>query len=104
MQEETNMNKTLYLVAFGVLFTVVGCGKNKMLVAAEAYEKEACACKDAACGTAASTKFAEASAKDAADVPTSGGDAEAYTKAVSNATACVTKAAMAGIPGMPAGK
>jgi hypothetical protein len=98
------MNKIAYLVACGVVLSLVGCGKNKMLIAAEAFEKEACACKDVACGTAASTKFAEATAKDATSVPTSGGDAEAYTAAVAKATECVTKAAMAGIPGMPAGK
>ena len=96
------MNKATYWVVCGALLTLTlaGCGKNKLLVVAENYEKEACACKDAACATAASAKFAEATAKDASSVPTSGGDAEAYSKSVTNATACVTKAAMSGIPGV----
>jgi hypothetical protein len=99
---EMNMNKVAYMVALGAVLTLVGCGKNKLLVAAEAYEKEACACKDTACATAATMKFSEATAKDATSVPSSGTDAEAYSKAVTNATACVTKAAMSAIPGMPA--
>src|SRR5512145_1745270 len=96
------MNKIAYLVACGAVLTLVGCGKNKMLVVAEEYEKEACACKDAACATAASKKFSDATVQNASSVPTSGSNAEAYTKAVTNATTCVTKAAMSGVPGMPA--
>ncbi len=86
------MNKTTCLIACCALFAVVGCGKSKVLEAAENYEKEACACKDAACTTAAAQKYAEAVAKDPSSV--SGGDAEAITKATTNATACTTKLAM----------
>jgi hypothetical protein len=76
----------------------VGCGKSKALLAAEQYEKEACACKDAACTTKAAQAFA-ANAKDMATA--SSGDAEAITKATTHAVECTTKAAMSGIPGMP---
>ena len=78
------------------------CGKNKMVEAAEVYEKAACACKDSACATAATTKFAADNGGASAAPPTSGGDAEAYTKSITGASACVTKLAMAGIPTMPA--
>ena len=61
----------------------------------------ACACKDAACVTDAAKKF---SAK-ASDMATaSSGEAEAITKATTNATTCMTKISMAGVPGMPATK
>jgi hypothetical protein len=97
------MNKVVCLVACTAVLVLSGCGKNKMVEVAENYEKDACACKDAACATAASNKFAEESTKNASSVPKTGGDAEAYSKAVSNATQCVTKAAMSGVPGgMPA--
>jgi hypothetical protein len=99
-EEEIDMRKTVLFVCSAVV-ALAACGKNKMVEAAEIYEKEACACKDVQCTTAATTKFSEATTKNATSVPTSGGDAEAYTKAVGNATACVTKAAMSGIPGMP---
>ena len=73
-----------------------GCGKSKGLLAAEEYQKAACACKDTACITEASKKFAEA-AKDMGTA--SSGEAEAITKATSEATTCATKVAMAGVPG-----
>jgi hypothetical protein len=81
-----------------MLLATTGCGKSKALLAAEEYEKAACACKDMTCATDASTKFA---AKAADMASASGSDAEAVTKATSAAAACVTKASMAGIPGMP---
>ena len=92
--------KLACLLVLGLL--AVGCGKNKMVVAAEAYETSACACKDSACATAATTKFSTDNAAAASSPPTGGGDAEAYTKATTNAAACVTKLAMAGMPKMPA--
>lgn len=95
------MKKLVCLAVCGAMFVLVGCGKNKMVEAAENYEKEACACKDAACATAASNKFAAETSKNATSVPTSGSDAETYSKHVSAATQCVTKAAMSGVPGMP---
>jgi hypothetical protein len=91
--------KLACLFVLGLL--AAGCGKNKMLEAAETYEKAACACKDSACATAATTKFASDNAA-AASSPLSGSDAEAYTKSTTAATGCVTKLAMAGIPAMPA--
>ena len=91
--------KIAFAVCFGsVLLATTGCGKSKYLMAAEEYEKEACACKDAACATAATQKFASHSAEAAS---AGSGEAEAITKASSAAAECVTKAAMAGIPGMP---
>jgi hypothetical protein len=77
------------------------CGKNKLLEAAENYEKAACACKDSACATAATTKFGADSTAAASSSPSSS-DAEAITKSTTAATTCVTKIAMAGIPTMPA--
>jgi predicted cobalt transporter CbtA len=101
-QEVVDMKKIACLVALGALLALASaCGKNKMVEVAENYEKEACACKDAACATAATTKFSEETSKNAASMPKSGGDAEAYTKAASAAAQCVTKAAMSGVPGMP---
>ncbi len=91
-----------FSACFGIvmLLGATGCGKSKALMAAEDYEKAACACKDAACATTASKAFADR----AADMATaSGGEAEAITKATSAAAACVTKAAMSGVPGMPSG-
>lgn len=95
------MKKIACLLALGALVALSACGKNKMVEVAENYEKEACACKDAKCATDATQKFSAETTKNASSVPTSGGDAEAYSKAVQNATACVTKAAMSGVPGMP---
>lgn len=91
--------KLACLFVLGLLATA--CGKNKLVEAAETYEKAACACKDNACATAATTKFASDSAAGASSQP-SGGDAEVYTKLTTTATGCVTKLAMAGIPAMPA--
>lgn len=81
-----------------LLVAATGCGKSKALVAAEAYETAACACKDAKCATEASTKFT-ASAGDMATAK--GGEAEAISKATSAAAACVMKASMAGLPTPP---
>jgi hypothetical protein len=83
------------------MFTLAGCGKNKMVVGAEAYEKETCACQDVACVTAASTKFATMTKENVTSMPSSGGDLEAYTKATTAAAACVTKVSMAGMPALP---
>lgn len=95
------MNKVMIATVCASVLVLAACGKNKMLVAAETYEKEACACKDAACATAASNKFAEETKKNAMSMPASGADAEVYSKAVQNATNCVTKAAMGNLPAMP---
>ncbi len=79
------MNKTTTIVAalgLGILSAFAsGCGKSKALLAAEEYEKTACACKDTTCVTAATTKFSE-NAKDMATA--SGGEAEAIAKATTN--------------------
>ncbi len=82
----------------GLLLVGTGCGKSKALMAAEEYEKEACACKDAACTTEAGKKYA-AHASDMASA--SSGEAEAITKATTNASQCVTKIAMSGVPAVP---
>jgi hypothetical protein len=73
-----------------------GCGKSKALQAAEEYQRAACACKDTACVTEATKKFGEA-AKDMGTA--SSGEADAITKATTEATSCATKIAMAGVPG-----
>ena len=91
--------KLACLFVLGVL--AAGCGKNKMVEAAEAYEKAACACKDSACATSATTKFAADNGGAATSPPSSGSDAEAYTKSFTAATMCATKLAMAGMPAMP---
>ncbi len=92
--------KIAFALCFGSMMLVTaGCGKSKALLSAEEYEKAACACKDTTCATDATKKFADR-AKDSATA--SSGEAEAITKATSAATECVTKLAMAGIPGMPA--
>lgn len=81
------------LMAFGS-----GCGPSKALQAAQQYEKDSCACKDAACIADVSKKFADK----AGDMATaSSSEADAITKATTNATQCATKVATAGIPGMP---
>ena len=87
-------------IVLGVAVTLAaaGCGPSKALLAAQEYEKAACACKDATCATDASQKFA-ARASDMASASSS--ETDAITKATSAASQCVTKAAMAGIPGMP---
>ncbi len=91
--------KIVYALSLGsLLILATGCGTSKALMAAEEYEKAACACKNAACATDASKKFAE-NAKDMATAK--GGEAEAITKATSAASECVMKASMAGLPGMP---
>lgn len=92
--------KIAFALCFGsmMLVAATGCGKSKALQSAEEYEKAACACKDATCATEASKKFAER-AKDMATA--SSGETDAITKATAAATECVTKASMAGIPGMP---
>jgi hypothetical protein len=90
--------KIAFALCFGSMMLVTaGCGPSKALVSAQEYEKAACACKDAACATAATTKFAEHSKEMAT---ASSGEAEAITKATSAASECVVKASMAGIPGM----
>lgn len=95
------MIKATFALCFGsmMLLAASGCGKSKALMAAEEYEKAACACKDAACATAATKAFSD-KAGDMASA--SGGEAEAITKASTAAAACVTKAAMSGVPAMPA--
>lgn len=87
------------VLCFGsMMLATVGCGKSKALLSAEEYEKEACACKDVACVTEATKKFGERS-KDAASMSSS--EAEAVSKASTNAAACVTKITMASVPAMP---
>jgi hypothetical protein len=95
-----NMIKVAFALCFGsLMLATTACGKSKALMAAEEYEQTACACKDAACVTDATKKF---SAK-AGDMATaSSSEAEAITKASTNASTCVTKISMAGVPGMPA--
>lgn len=97
-----NMIKVAFALCFGsLMLATTACGKSKALMAVEEYEQTACACKDAACVTDAAKKF---SAK-ASDMATaSSGEAEAITKATTNATTCMTKISMAGVPGMPATK
>ena len=93
-------SKIAFALGFGSMMLVAaGCGPSKALQAAQEYEKAACACKDATCATDASKKFADR-AKDMASA--SSGESEAITKATTAAAECVTKASMAGIPGMPA--
>jgi hypothetical protein len=91
--------KIAFALCFGSMMLVTtGCGKSKALMSAEEYEKDACACKDTACATSATKKFGER-AKDMASA--SSGEADAITKATTAASECVTKIAMAGVPGMP---
>lgn len=92
--------KTKLACLFVLGLLSAACGKNKLLEAAETYEKSACACTTSACGTAATTKFGSDSTA-AASSPPSGSDGEAYAKSVGAATTCVTKLAMAGMPAMP---
>lgn len=95
----TMMKLVCALGVGSVLVFSAGCGKSKALLAVEAYEKDTCACKDAACVSAAAKKFAD-NAKDMASA--SGGETDAIAKATAAATNCALKASMAGIPGMPA--
>jgi|SRR5580693_3138771 hypothetical protein len=91
--------KFAFAVCLGsMLLATTGCGKSKALMAAEEYEKDTCACKDAACVGEAAKKYS-AHASDMASA--SSGETEAISKAASNAAACATKAAMSGLPAMP---
>jgi hypothetical protein len=95
------MNKLMIVALCAGALAVGACGKNKLLVAAENYEKEACACKDAPCANAAATKFAQETKQGGVMAPTTGADAEAYRNAVQNATQCVSKLTMPALPAMP---
>lgn len=87
------------LCCASLMLATTACGKSKALMAVEEYEQAACACKDVACVTDATKKY---SAK-ASDMATaSSGEAEAITKATTNASTCVTKISMAAVPAMPA--
>jgi hypothetical protein len=96
---------SLCLGALAIL--AMGCGKSKQLQAAETYEQEACACKDAQCAAAATQKFTEATGGIGVGnrMLTESGtaDTQAVTKAMTNANACVMKVSMAGVPGMGGG-
>jgi hypothetical protein len=96
------MIKVAFALCFGsLMLATTACGKSKALMAVEEYEQTACACKDVACVTGATKKFSEK----ASDMATaSSGEAEAITKATTNATGCVTKISMAGMPGLPGAK
>jgi hypothetical protein len=90
--------KIVFALCFGsLMLAATGCGKSKALLSAEEYEKDACACKDTACITTASKKFADR-AKDMATA--SSGETDAITKSTTKATECVTKVTMSSIPGM----
>ena len=95
-----NMLKIAFALCCGsLMLATTACGKSKALMAVEEYEQTACACKDAACVSAASKKFSDK----AGDMATaSSSEAEAISKATTNATTCVTKISMAGVPAMPA--
>lgn len=92
-------NVIIGILGMGLLALGTGCGPSKLLTAAQDYEKAACACKDIACTTEASKKYADA-AKEAGAAGSS--EAEAITKATTAAAACVTKIATSSVPGMPA--
>jgi hypothetical protein len=93
-------SKIALALGFGSMMLVAaGCGPSKALEAAQEYEKNTCACKDAACVADAAKKYA-ARASDAATAKSS--ETDAITKATTAATECATKIATAGIPGMPA--
>ena len=76
---------------------LAGCGPSKALEAAEQYEKDSCACKDAACVADAAKKYGEKQKDVATSVKSD--EAEKMTKHLSAATECATKISMAGIPG-----
>jgi hypothetical protein len=95
----TAIKTAFALCCASLMLATAACGgKSKALMAVEEFEKTACACKDAACATDASKKFSEKSG----DMATaSSSETEAITTATKNATTCVTKISMAGIPGAP---
>jgi hypothetical protein len=90
------------LVVGSMTVFTAGCGKSKLLIAAEEYQTAACACKDDKCTTEATKKYAEKT-KEAAGSG-AGSDGEAIGKATTAATECVTKIAMSSVkmPAMPA--
>jgi hypothetical protein len=92
--QNTLRNGMIALCFAGLALT--GCGKSKMLTASEAYEKDACECKDVACITAATTKYTSAMA---GETPKSS-EAEAIGKAATNASVCMSKVTTAAVPGM----
>lgn len=85
-------------------FALIGCGGGgeELVKAAQKYETDTCACKDVAC----TTKAAEAYSKTTQELAgkkmvASEDDAKKITDASTKAAACVTKVAMAGVPGAP---
>jgi len=100
-KEVLDMNKLMIATFCASAVLLAACGKNKLLAAAENYEKEACACKDGPCATAAASKFAEETKKGGVSAPTTGAEAEAYRAAVQNATQCVAKLTVPKMPMMP---
>jgi hypothetical protein len=95
--------KIAFAVCFGsLMLATTGCGPSKALVAAQEYEKDMCACKDAACATDAAKKYADKQKDVATSVKSD--ETEAMTKHATAAAACMTKVsmpAMPAIPGMP---
>ncbi len=85
------------VVLGATMLLTTGCGKSAALTMSEEYETAACACKDTACATAATKKYSD-NAKDMVTAKSS--EADQITKATTNATQCVTKLAMASVPGM----
>jgi len=100
VMEASEMKKVMValIMTGGLLLVGAGCGKSKALMAVEEYEKDTCACKDAACVAEAAKKYA-AHASDMASA--SSGETEAITKATTHASECATKIAMSGVPAMP---
>ena len=83
---------------------LIGCGggAEELVKAAQKYEADTCACKDAPCVTKAAEAYSKTSQELAGKKMTpSEDDAKKITDATTKATECATKAAMAGVPGAP---
>jgi hypothetical protein len=94
----TKLQTVLGGSAMVAMFALVGCGKNKAVVATEEYAEKICACKDAECAKKEGEAFAK-KAEELKDAKGSEADAKAIEEAVKKALDCSMKIAMKDMPG-----
>lgn len=98
----TKLQMVLGGSAMVAMFALVGCGKNKAVVATEEYAEKLCACKDADCAKKEGEAFAK-KAEELKDAKGSEADAKAIEEAVKKALDCSMKIAMKDMPGADKG-
>lgn len=80
------------------VLALVGCGKNKAVVAMEEYADKVCACKDGECVKKEADAFAK-KAEELKDAKGSDADAKAIEDAMKKALDCSMKIALKDVPG-----